>query len=486
MLASPWQRKPDGSWGFSAQGRSKPARSLPLRRQGAGMTNVENALIFNKIDSPEKNYMVTIVNIVPGSIAEELGIRSGDQLLTINRQEINDYIDYRYHNAGEALEMAVKRGEETIIFEIEKEYDEDVGIEPEEMKMMNCGNNCIFCFVHQNPKGLRRPLYFKDEDYRFSFLYGHYVTLTRVDEPELKRIVEQNLSPLYVSVHATEWQVRKLLLGLKKDDLLLKKLGYLTKHGIEVHTQIVLCPGINDGAVLDNTINDLAGFYPGIGSIAIVPVGLTRHRERLHPLRQLTRDEMRETVTYVKKRQQMYREEIGTGFVYLSDEFFIQAIIPLPGKAYYDDFYQIENGVGEFRDTIDMFNHDWPGMFKSLKKPVKITWVTGYLAYDSLQQYIISKLNTIDKLTIQLRSIENKFYGSSITVSGLLVGGDIHQQISGSDLGDLVLLPPRILNANGLMLDDWTPAMLQEKTGVPCYVYTEPLSELVKVVNKVL
>ena len=173
--------------------------------------------------------MVKIVNIVPGSIAEELGLKSGDQLLRINTAEINDTIDYHYHNAGDVLEMTIKRKEETIVFEIEKEYDEDIGIEPEEMRMMNCGNNCIFCFVHQNPKGLRRPLYFKDEDYRFSFLYGHYVTLTRVDESELKRIIEQNLSPLYVSVHATDWPVRKLLLGLKKDDLLLQKLDFLTK-----------------------------------------------------------------------------------------------------------------------------------------------------------------------------------------------------------------------------------------------------------------
>jgi putative radical SAM enzyme (TIGR03279 family) len=430
--------------------------------------------------------MLNIVNIIPGSIAAELGVKSGDQLLRINKVEINDYIDYRYHGAGEHLEVIVKRGTETIIFDIEKEYDQDIGLEPESMKMTRCGNNCIFCFVHQNPKGLRPPLYFKDEDYRFSFLYGHYITLTRVNGPALRRIVEQNLSPLYVSVHATDCQVRRRLLGLKKDDSLLEKLTFLVKNNITVHCQIVVCPGINDGDVLDKTIADLANLHPGIGSIAIVPVGLTRHRKRLHPLRLLTKQEMLEMVFYVERQQTVYRKRFGCGFVYLSDEFFIQTGISLPETIYYDGFYQIENGVGEFREMIDTFKSSWTQMPKSLKNPIKITWVTGRLACEPLRKYIISQLNTIEQLTIQLRSIDNIFFGNSITVSGLLIGSDIYQQLKDNNLGDLALLPPRILNADGLMLDDWTLPMLQEKLGVPCYVYREPISDIVKVINNVL
>jgi putative radical SAM enzyme (TIGR03279 family) len=430
--------------------------------------------------------MVTIVNIIPGSIAEELGIKSGDQLLHINNNAINDYIDYRYHGAGDLLEVVIKRGKETIIFEIEKEYDQDIGLEPEEMKMTCCGNNCIFCFVHQNPKGLRRTLYFKDEDYRFSFLYGHYVTLTRVDTAALQRIVAQNLSPLYVSVHATDWHVRRLMLGLKKDDYLLEKLSYLVNNGIQVHSQIVVCPGINDGAVLDKTIQDLAGLYPGMDSIAIVPVGLTHHRGRLYPLRLMTKKEMLEMVRYVERKQKKYRKQNGIGFVYLSDEFFIRTGTALPEAAYYDDFYQIENGVGTFREMMDQFNRDRPKMPKSIKNKVNITWVTGDLAYTPLKQHIINKLKKIDGLTIQILPVNNTFFGKSITVSGLLVGSDIYEQLKERQLGHLVLLPPRILNANGLMLDDWTPEMLQDKLGVPCHVYREPISELVEVVTKVL
>lgn len=430
--------------------------------------------------------MITIINIIPGSIADKSGIKPGDQLLTINEQEIHDYIDYRYYGAEEVLNMTIHRQGHSYVYEIEKEYDEDVGLILEEMKLMCCGNNCLFCFVHQNPKGMRRALYVKDEDYRFSFLYGNYITLTRVDDLALNRIIQQKLSPLYVSVHATDWAVRKLLLGLKKDDNLIDKLIFLTKNGIEIHAQIVVCPGINDGSVLGKTIGDLAKFYPGVGSVAIVPVGLTRHRARLYPLRILTKNEIKNMILYVNKMQKIFRRRIKTGFVYLSDEFFIRAGFPVPGEDYYDDFYQIENGVGEFRRMISELEHVSSDMSGSLNRPVKISWITGRLAYEPLKRYILSRFDGVINLTIQLIPITNDFFGKSITVSGLLVGGDIYYQLKGRQLGDLVLLPPRIVNHEGYLLDNWTPAMLQDKLNVPVHVYTEPFSELVNVVEKYL
>ena len=205
--------------------------------------------------------MLKISAIEQDSIAAELQIKPGDFILSINGKDINDRLDYRYFQSEEEIELLVKQGEEQILFEIEKDADEDLGLIPEEMKMMACGNNCVFCFVYQNPKGMRKPLYFKDEDYRYSFLYGHYVTMTTMKQNDLDRIVEQRLTPLYISVHSTEPETRKFLLGIKREDYLLEKMKFLTERGITLHTQIVLVPGVNDGEIFDRTVNDLKQFF---------------------------------------------------------------------------------------------------------------------------------------------------------------------------------------------------------------------------------
>lgn len=428
--------------------------------------------------------MIEINEIIPETIAAELEMQQGDKLISINGHLIEDQLDYRFYSAEDTLEVLVKRGKDEILYDVEKDIDEDLGLILEEMKMKSCGNSCVFCFVYQNPKGLRKPLYFKDEDFRFSFLYGHYVTLTTVTQEDLDRIVEQQLSPLYISVHSTEAETRRLLLGLKQEDYLLEKIGFLVENGIVLHTQIVLCPGINDGKVFDQTVNDLQKFYPGIKSIAVVPVGLTRHRKNLYDLRLHTRHELEDMIAYSDKVREEKKKQIGISFVYLSDEFFIKADREMPGSDYYDDFYQIENGVGEFRDMIDTFDQVFPSFSSGIKQPRKIIWVTGNLAAGNLEKNIVSKLRTLKNIEIDLISVTNHFYGEAITVSGLLTGQDIYDQIKDHGSGDLILLPPRVLNHNNLFLDDWTIEDLQSKLNTPCHVYKESLAEFINVINR--
>ena len=429
--------------------------------------------------------MLEIVKVYPDSIANEIGINLGDFILKINSESINDQLDYRFYSAEEYIELLIQRGNDQIVFEIEKEYEEDIGIALQEMKMKSCGNNCVFCFVYQNPTGMRKALYFKDEDYRFSFLYGHYVTLTTVNNEELHRIVKQQLSPLYISVHSTEEKTRKLLLGIKKDDHLLEKIGFLVKGGIELHTQIVLCPGINDGIIFDQTVEDLKKFYPGIKSIAVVPVGLTKHRSDLFDLRLHTKNELQNMIEYTNEYRKKLAKQLGTSFIYLADEFYIKADTPFPSAKYYDDFYQIENGVGEFRDMIDNFEKKFNKMATEINFPTQIIWITGTLAVQRLDQFIISELNSIKNLNIDLVAINNNFYGENITISGLLTGQDIFEQLKDKKLGDIVFLPPKVLNADNLFLDNWTVSMLEEKLDTKFYVYKEEITEIGDVINNI-
>ena len=430
--------------------------------------------------------MVKIINIESGSIAEELGLKPGFSVIAINGRDINDRLDFRYYVTDEKVELLVRQEEEEVLYEIEKDADEQLGITLEDMKLKSCGNNCVFCFVYQNPKGMRKPLYFKDEDYRFSFLYGHYVTMTTVKQKDLDRIVEQRLSPLYISVHATEEKVRKLLLGIKFDDHLLEKIEFLTSNGIELHAQIVLCPNINDGAVFRQTVNDLKRFYPRVQSIAVVPLGLTRYRDNLMEMRMHTEQELGEALDTINGFREELRAELGDPFVYPADEFFIRAGRSLPHADYYGAFYQIENGVGEFRDMIDSFEFDKKMLSGRLNQTAAITWVTGELAAPLLDEYIVEPVRRMGNLHIDLIPVKNEFYGPSIQVSGLLTAQDIYEQLKGRSLGDMVFLPPRVLNEDGFFLDDWTVEELEQKLGVPCYVYTNPLNELPDVIGSLL
>ena len=428
--------------------------------------------------------MVEITEIRPGSIAEELGIEGGDHVVSINNKEISGALDYKFYITNEEIELVVQQGDERIIFEIEKNFDDDLGINLDDLEMRACGNACIFCFVFQNPKGMRKGLYFKDEDFRFSFMYGHYTTLTNTSKEDLQRIVDQRLTPLYISVHVTDPDIRKVMLGIKFDDHLFEKIDFLTQNGIELNCQIVLCPDLNDGQHLEKTIADLKRYFPMIQSIAIVPVGLTRHRKNLYDLKQVTKEYALDTIAETDLRRVKLKEELGSSFVYLSDEFYIRTESPIPDTDYYEGFYQIENGVGLTRDFMMRFEDEFSGLKNPAGRPLNLSLVTGTLGAKVLKKYFLRQLNQIPDMFFKLHPIINRFYGPSITVSGLLVGEDIYDSLKDERTGDYIILPPDCINENGLFLDDWTLPALQEKLGKKLFVFPRSFTALFELIEE--
>jgi putative radical SAM enzyme (TIGR03279 family) len=331
--------------------------------------------------------------------------------------------------------------------------------------------------VHQNPKGLRKSLYFKDEDYRFSFLYGHYVTLSNANYQDLERIVEQRLTPLYVSVHVTDTDLRKYMLGIKYDDQLIDKFDYLTTNGIELNCQIVLCPGLNDGGFLDRTISDLKRFYPAVKSIAIVPVGLTKFRKNLPAILPVTSQYSLKLMDLIDTKREKLKAEIGSSFVYLSDEFYITTGVELPDQNYYEGFFQLENGVGLTRDLLQRLLEELPDLLKN-KMDLNLTFVSGKLGATALERYFFPHLTKIPKLSVTLYTIINHFFGESIVVSGLLVGEDLFHQLKRKELGDYVVLPPKVLNHDRLFLDDWTVERLEGKLKKKMIIFPDSFLKL--------
>ncbi|MDP2984432.1 MAG: DUF512 domain-containing protein [Candidatus Latescibacter sp.] len=416
-----------------------------------------------------------ITAIRKGSQADREGLRPGDELLAINGQPVRDDIDLMFYGAEDMVYLTVRR--EGHVFEAACEGYEDLGIEPEPMQIMNCGNHCLFCFVDQNPPGMRKALYFKDEDYRLSFLHGAYVTLTTLRETDIARIIEQRLSPLYVSVHATEPDVRRKILGIKRDDRLMEKIDRLLEGGIHIHCQIVVCPGINDGVVLGKSIRDLESRYPGILSLAVVTVGLTDHREGLIPLRAVDARHARETIELVDSLREEKKGRGSTriytdnsysdecGFVYCADEWYCRAGMDIPEAGYYDDFPQIENGVGMIRDFLDASKRLETAAGK-LKYTGKVTIVTGVSMEPYIELFAERLRNLTDGLDVRVKAVANRFYGESVTVSGLLTGRDIINALRDIEPDEMVLLPPNCLNTEGLFLDDLSPEDMSRELGV--------------------
>lgn len=403
-----------------------------------------------------------VLHIENGSLAEEIGLLPNDEIISINKQPIRDVIDFQYWAADDDVSMLVERNGEQIVFEIEGGMDGWLGAEFESFKYKSCGNNCIFCFVDQNPHGLRQPLYFKDEDYRLSFLYGNYVTLTNLSRKELERIAQQRLSPIYISVHAVDTALRKHLLGIRGDDRLLQKISFLAEHGIEMHAQIVLCPGLNDGKYLEQTVDTLAEKYPLVKTIAIVPLGMTKHRRGLTKLRAVDKAIALDLIAWEEKKSRYFLNKLKSHFIYLADEFYIQAGKPLPQAERYEDFAQIENGVGMTRAFLDSFKQEFDEMPAAVS-PVKISIVTGTMVAPILEKSVAPLLRKIDGLEAEIIPVKNEFYGGGVSVSGLLVGQDIAAQLGERELGDIVVLPPNCLNQDGLFLDDWPVKKLANK-----------------------
>jgi len=410
---------------------------------------------------------VKIITIDVAGTGLECGLQPGDEIQRINGAPVRDILDYRFLTADDAIEMEIRRGEEQIIFDIEKDADDSLGLNFAPLKIRRCGNDCIFCFVDQNPKNMRSTMYFRDEDFRLSFLSGHYVTLSNMSRADLERIVRQRLTPLFISVHATEPAVRKFLLGIKFDDRLLDKFDYLTQNGIELHTQIVLCPELNDGEVLRRTLSDLERYHPQLRSVAVVPVGLTRHREGLTAIKPVTKEYAQNFLRIADDYAAEFHQRLGMNFVYPSDEFYLMAGEPIPPASRYDAFEQMENGVGMLRDLVDDFHErQVKRLPKRLAQPTKVTLVTATLAGGFIAENILPCLQGIKNFTPELIVVINQFYGDTIRVSGLLTGQDIFTALKDRDLGAAVFLPKSCLNDKRIFLDDWKLSELQEKLGV--------------------
>ncbi|MDP4200507.1 MAG: DUF512 domain-containing protein [Bacteroidota bacterium] len=419
---------------------------------------------------------IRITQVTPGSIAEELGIQPGDELISMNGEAVHDELDVKFHMPCELLEIELMMkgagdgAPEYTSIEIEKEHEEEAGFIVEPMKMNACGNDCVFCFVDQNPEGLRKALYFRDGDYRFSHLYGNYNTMTNVGPTSLERIVRQRLMPQYVSVHSTDLDVRKRLMRLRKDDHIMDKLRYLAENEIWMHCQIVLCPGINDAESLAKTIEDIYSLGPAVQTMAIVPVGLTSHRAGLSDLTQVDKPYARAMIEMVLGLQKKFRAERGTNWLYLSDEFFLVAELEPPEEEWYDGYPQLENGVGMVRDFIEETRKEVESIISRgtgiPAYPRKLTLATATLASGFMRRNIVPLLSTIPNLEVDLQVVINRLYGPDVTVTGLLSGGSFQHHFQDRPATDLLLLPPNVLNEDDIFLDDETPLGLRRKLGL--------------------
>ena len=406
-----------------------------------------------------------IATVERHSLAERAGMRSGDELVSINGHSLRDVVDVRFYSAEKHLLLRGSRDGREFVVEVERQYGESLGLafpQPTFDGIRRCNNRCNFCFVAQMPAGLRRSLYVKDDDYRYSFLFGNYVTLTNLGELDWARIEEQHLSPLYVSVHATEPDLRRRLLSNPAAPGVMGQLCRLASLGIEVHTQIVVVPGINDGSHLERSIDDLATLYPAVRSVSVVPVGLTRfHRGgcRLH-----TRVEVRAVFERVTACQARWRERLGVGFVYLADEWYLRLGQEVPPAVAYDGLDLTENGVGLVRRFLN--SGSWIGNLRSeIPEPETVTLVTGAL-FAPLLRRVALRLAGVDVMPVI-----NRFFGQTVTVAGLLVGQDVVAQLRERRLGDVVALPPAMFGGpEGRTLDEMSPPEIEDALGRPVVV----------------
>ncbi len=404
-----------------------------------------------------------IAEVRSGSIAAELGLQPGDVLLSIDGHVLRDVIDYRFYGAEEELELVVERGGERSVYQVERGYDQEPGIEfaePTFDGLRRCNNRCEFCFLNGMPPGMRRSLYIKDDDYRYSFLFGNFITLTNLTEDDWDRLAEQRLSPLYVSVHATDLALRRRILGSPAAPDVVEQLKRLGSLGIQVHAQIVLIPGLNDGPHLAHTVANLAALYPTVQSIAVVPLGLTKYHRG--PFRVYRPEEAGPILIQISDWQREFRRQRGLNLVYASDEWYLLAGLEVPPSEEYDGFPQLENGVGLTRVFLDEEFRVEGFRFRV----GRVTLVCGTLIAPVLGD-VAAKLAGRTGLEIEVVPVENRFFGPTVTVSGLLTGWDVIEALRGRELGDLVFLPQAMFDASGgLTLDDMTAAAIGERLGV--------------------
>lgn len=418
--------------------------------------------------------MVPITDVLPRSRAAKAGLLAGDLLISINGRQINDVLDYRFYLADTHLTIAVVRDGVAMQFEIRKQEYDDIGLDfetPLMDKKRSCENKCVFCFIDQLPKGMRSSLYFKDDDSRLSFLHGNYVTMTNLREHDIQRIIEMHISPVNVSVHTTNPELRVKMMKNKRAGEVLSYLRMLADAGITICAQIVLCRGINDGEELDRSMRDLAELYPALESVSVVPAGLTKFRDGLYPLEAFSPDECADVIRQVEDFGKKCLERFGSRLFFPADELYIEAGLPLPEDDFYEGYAQIQNGVGMITDMRTGFEfemehaEDYAADFRA---PREISVVTGFAAYAHIKSLCEQMEARFAGLTAHVYPIKNDFFGHSITVAGLLTGKDIVSQLQGKPLGEEVLFPAVCLRAEGdVFLDDMTPAELAERIGTP-------------------
>lgn len=408
--------------------------------------------------------MLEVVSVSPLGPAGRAGVLPGDRITAVNNIAVGDILDFLFLSDKESFTLMVK-GVSGVLrrARIKRRPGESLGLEFAPFHIRRCRNHCIFCFVDQMPPGLRPSLYIKDDDYRASFLYGNYITLSNLSSRDKERIFRQRLSPLYISVHATDPELRSFMLGNPNAPDIIEELRALAAGGIRMHTQIVLCPGINDGQHLEKTVMDLAALYPSVLTVAVVPVGLTSHRKGCFPLKAFTRRQAAAVIDRIEKFGEEYKRRLGTRLVFCSDEFYIKAGRQIPRARFYEDFMQIENGVGM---TALFLRKTERVRIPESVDPISITMITG-VSFFPILRGALQRLSKVKGLKYRLIQVKNYFFGPSVTVAGLLTGSDIICSLKGKRLGDILLIPRNALVEGGdLLLDGMSITELEERLSV--------------------
>ena len=433
-----------------------------------------------------KNSRHKISRVKEGSIAWELELQPGDELLSINGQPIEDVFDYHYLVNDEYIELLVQKpnGEEWEL-EVEKEFEEDLGLEFENSLMdeyRSCRNKCVFCFIDQMPPGMRETLYFKDDDSRLSFLQGNYVTLTNMSDHDIDRIIHYHLAPINISFQTTNSRLRCEMLHNRFAGDVFPKVQRLFEAGIEMNGQIVLCKGLNDKEELERSIADLTGYLPHLKSVSVVPVGLSKYRDGLYPLEPFTKEDAAQVIDTIEAWQKKLYPEYGLHFIHASDEWYLLAGRELPEEERYDGYLQLENGVGMLR-LLDEEVREALKERKGDERKRTISFATGRLAYPCIMGYAKEIQKKYPNMDIKGYEIRNDFFGESITVSGLLTGQDILAQLKGQELGEYLLLPCNLLRSGEeIFLDDKTVEEIEQELGVPVKIVEESGADFVTAV----
>lgn len=417
---------------------------------------------------------VKISGVEAHSIAQRHGIKSGDVLLKIGEEEISDVLDYRFYMTAKRLTLSLSRGSAPYSITVKKDEYDDLGLEFETYlmdKQRSCRNNCIFCFIDQNPQGMRESIYFKDDDDRLSFLFGNYITLTNLSDHDVDRILRMHISPINISVHTTDPELRVKMMRNRFAGSSLQRLYRLCEGNIKINTQLVLCPGYNDGTALERTLSDLDPLVPKIQSIACVPVGLTAYRDGLQPqLRPFTQEEAAQTIDTIEKYADRWFLRHGMRVGYPADEFFLLAKRPIPPAEYYGDFANLENGVGLIANTELEFCSLLP-LLEPNRTPRQISVATGVAAGDSIKKLCAKAQESASGLKVEVFPIPSRFFGGRITVTGLVTGSDIITELKGRPLGDLLIIPSCMLRREqDKFLDDTTPEDVSKSLGIPVKV----------------